>query len=71
MRRSLLLLLLLAACNHNTDQRVRCTDAAESNLPGSAQREQFVEQCVTHGWSTKQMTCHARNAGLLGAFCDD
>lgn len=70
MRRSLLL-LLLAACDRDADQRVRCTKAAESDLPIGMHREPFVEECVKHGWSTKQMTCHARNAGLLGAFCDD
>lgn len=70
MRRSVLI-LVLAACDAEGDQRVRCTAAADDYFPQTWERKGFVEQCVKERWSNKQMACHAQNAGMLGAFCDD
>jgi hypothetical protein len=66
MRRSVLM-LLLAACDAEGDQRARCDAFAKT----AGHDPSFVEQCVKQRWSTKQMECHARNGGMLGAFCDD
>ena len=70
MRRSLLVIALLAGCDREADQRLRCSQFIE---PYARHDDtSWVERCVAERWSQKQMECHARTGGgLLSMFCDE
>lgn len=74
MRRSLLCFVLLflgslAACDREADQRAHCAKFIEPYA--TVNPERWIEQCVKHRWTTKQMECHAKTGGFQAMFCDE
>jgi hypothetical protein len=69
MRHSLLVLALLAGCDREADQRIRCTQFIEPYAAGD--HKSWIERCVTEHWSQKEMECHARTGGFQSMFCNE
>jgi len=67
MRRSVSVLVLLAACEG--DQREHCTRFAI--LSTSHNHPDWIDRCVKGSWSQRQLECHARSGGLQSVFCDE
>lgn len=66
-----MILVVVAACDREADQRVHCTEFTERSLVVYGDPKSFIDRCVAGRWSKKQMECHAQNGGMRGMFCDD
>jgi hypothetical protein len=71
MRRSLIVVMLLAACGDEGQRKV-CTEFARDNLVTHHDPAKWIEQCVKEKWTKRQRECHARTGGgFQSMFCDD